>query len=301
MRILVVLALLAICQLARPETVVLTSVADTTLFEFTPNNNQGAFTNFAAGTTGIVTEGAKSRGLVQFDVAASVPANAQITAVRVHLTVIRVPGGGGVSSTFGLHRVLQPWNEGNKVGFATGVPATAGETTWNSRLHGSALWTTPGGAPDADYAAEASSRTMILGLGTYTFDTSAAAVADAQTWLGDPAINYGWIVISEDEETQQTARRFGSRESPPNAPRLEIEYAVPYRITRYDRTNSTFRLFFPVEPQFQYTVQFNTNLTAGGWTVLTNFIERFTAYEGVAVDSTTRNTQNFYRLVKEPL
>lgn len=66
-------------------------------------------------------------------------------------------------------------------------------------------------------------------------------------------------------------------------------------------TNSTFALFFPVEPQFQYTVQYNMGLTNGGWRVLTNFIERFLPYDAVAYDSTARNSQNFYRVFKDPL
>jgi hypothetical protein len=239
--------------------------------------------------------------LVKFNIAGNLPTDAQITSVRVHLTVVRVPGGGGVSSTFGLHRVLQSWDEGDKVGFATGLPASAGETTWNSRAHGSTLWSIPGGQAGVDYVEEASSSATILGLGAYAFETSAAAVTDVQMWLVQPENNHGWILISADEVTEQTARRFGSRESAPNAPRLEITYTIPYRITRYERTNSTFKVFFPVEPQFQYSVLYSTTLQQGSWVVLTNFIERFTSYEGVAHDSTLRNPHTFYRVLKEPL
>ena len=48
-------------------------------------------------------------------------------------------------------------------------------------------------------------------------------VADAQSWLADPASNYGWVVVG-NESADFTAKRFQSREglAPPE---LSVTYA----------------------------------------------------------------------------
>jgi hypothetical protein len=56
-------------------------------------------------------------------------------------------------------------------------------------------------------------------------------VADVQSWLDDPASNFGWLLLG-DETTSLTARRFDTREAPNSAlrPALEITFsgsAVP--------------------------------------------------------------------------
>jgi hypothetical protein len=51
-------------------------------------------------------------------------------------------------------------------------------------------------------------------------------VADVQGWLNNPKSNFGWMLISESEDTRFTARRFGSREDPNNAPLLDVQYVL---------------------------------------------------------------------------
>lgn len=48
---------------------------------------------------------------------------------------------------------------------------------------------------------------------------------DVQAWIDDPASNFGWVMIGE-EDLPQTVRRFGSRENPDRAirPMLTIAY-----------------------------------------------------------------------------
>src|ERR1051326_3079342 len=106
-------------------------VADTTLFELTPDNNMGGDVTLASGKTGLATA---SRALIRFDLAAGVPANASVVSARLTLNVVKSPMLGAVDSDFDLHRMLVPWIEGTGTGLI-GSPANPGEPTWNNRSH----------------------------------------------------------------------------------------------------------------------------------------------------------------------
>lgn len=177
----------------------------------------------------------KRRGLIAFDVAGSgIPAGATITAVT--LTVRDVMGLNGDRAT-NLHRTTADWGEGSSF-FSGGVgaPATEGDATWFSRFYNattpaaSTPWTTPGG----DYNAVSSGASIIsddLGGGqlfTWTSTANSQLLADVQSWLTNPAANFGWTMIGE-ESLGQTAKRLNSGESnvAPNVPpQLTIEYTV---------------------------------------------------------------------------
>jgi homospermidine synthase len=49
-------------------------------------------------------------------------------------------------------------------------------------------------------------------VGFYTWATVPALVADVQSWIDTPAVNYGWVMVG-NEATLETAKRFDSRES----------------------------------------------------------------------------------------
>jgi hypothetical protein len=50
-------------------------------------------------------------------------------------------------------------------------------------------------------------------------------IHDLQFWLDNPTNNYGWMFITEGEDTPFTARMFASREDPNGgAPVLFIDY-----------------------------------------------------------------------------
>jgi hypothetical protein len=51
-------------------------------------------------------------------------------------------------------------------------------------------------------------------------------VADVQSWVADPASNFGWM-IAGDETFQQSAQRFHTSEHPSNKPQLTVTYTVP--------------------------------------------------------------------------
>ena len=143
--VLIVAAVAGLTQLclAHTETVSLTPVADTSLFELTPTNNLGAAATLVSGTNGQL---AKSRALIRFDIASTLPTNAIIIAVTLTMTVAALPGGSiSNETTFALHRMLRPWGEGNKSG-NNGGAGVDGEATWNARLLPDKLWSQPGAA-----------------------------------------------------------------------------------------------------------------------------------------------------------
>jgi len=225
-RILFQMVLGGVAATVLGDEVVLTPSADTTLIEVAPNNNLGGQNYFNSGTT---QNGTRNRGLLQFDLS-QIPQNAAISSVDLYLEVVHVPSCGNAPSDFGLHPVLAPWGEGNKsttLSPGQGAPATAGEATWNDRFALMAQpWSVPGGAPGVDYAAAASSDQYIYGPDQYQFASRPQLVADVQGWLNNPKSNFGWMLITESEDTRFTARRFGSREDPNNAPLLDVQYVL---------------------------------------------------------------------------
>ena len=69
---------------------------------------------------------------------------------------------------------------------------------------------------------------MIGGLGFYTFSSTPQLVADVQDFIDNPANNFGWIIIG-DENFSGTAKRFDSREisDPTLRPMLTVEFSPP--------------------------------------------------------------------------
>ena len=208
--------------------ITLRPVADTSLSETAPNNNLGAQTFTTAGVT---QNNTKTRALYQFDIAGNIPAGSLITSVELLLEVTRQPADGYAIGTFGLHRVLVPWGEGNKITAnpnnpGQGAPASAGEATWLQRQHGIAAWASPGGAPGTDFIAMSSALQVVYNMANspYSFGFTSALSADVQTWLDNPSQNFGWMLLVEPETDAFTARRFGAREDSINAPRLILQY-----------------------------------------------------------------------------
>jgi len=203
------------------DVVTLGAVRDATLYE-----NVAGMAASGAGTGMFVGKIARGglirRSLINFDVASQIPAGSTIT--RVELT-LRVTRSAGSSLNIGLHRVLASWGEGNSDAGAPagggGVTPEASDATWIHRFFGGAGWINPGG----DFVAAASATRSFGGVGTYTFASSAGAVADVQAWLNTPAGNFGWLL--KGPETQNgNARRIATHEEPLATlrPRLLVEY-----------------------------------------------------------------------------
>jgi hypothetical protein len=175
------------------------------------------------------------------------------------LEVVKEPSVGGTASTFGLHRLLQRWEEGSGLGTANpglGAPARPGEATWDSRSFGSTNdWSAPGGVAGTDYLEAESGSAPIYGTANspYAFEHP-LLLEDVRLWLVQPAANFGWLLATRNEAIPSTARRFGAREDPQNAPRLNIDFVVPPRIDRWELTNGQFALEFEADAGQSVTV-----------------------------------------------
>jgi hypothetical protein len=188
---------------ANAATFALEPVRDNTIFSDAPDRSNGAgpaiFTGANRGDT-------FQRALVAFDLDA-IPAGSIVTDASLTLYLDRFASGPHVVS---LHRVLADWGEGmSSTSQGGGRPATAGDATWTYSFFDTVAWTNPGG----DFIAAASASRLVQPVaGANVFDSTPALVADVQSWIDDPAANFGWTVIGV-EDAGGTAFRFGSREA----------------------------------------------------------------------------------------
>lgn len=196
----------------------LPSAADNTLFqsEFGDLSN-GSGQYFFCGTTAF---GDLRRGLIEFDIAGSIPAGSTIISATLKLHMSRTAG---AAAPVSLHRTLADWGEGASIGFGEeggGAPSLPGDATWIHTHYSTGLWATPGG----DFDPDPSATSIIFGVEFYNW-TSAQLAADVQSWLDNPTANHGWLLLG-DEEFPFSAKRFDTRENidPAVRPVLTIEY-----------------------------------------------------------------------------
>ena len=212
-------------QRAFGETVYLTPSADTSLLENFPDHNFGGQTYFNSGTTQNYT---KNRGLLRFDLPGQVPTGATINSVTLTLEVVGQPSEPGTPSNFGLHRMLVGWGEGDKSGQPPqlGASATTGEANWTDRFAFQSEWGVSGGQAGVDFNTLPSGESYVYGVNfsPYLFDTTPDLVGDLQSWLDHPESNFGWMLLSQSEDQNFTARRFASREDPFSPPQLAIDF-----------------------------------------------------------------------------
>ena len=196
---------------------------DNTLYEYDPaegDHSNGAGFHFFAGENGM---GELRRGVLAFDIAGSVPPGSTITAVSLTMNMSMTPAG---ALTVELHKLLADWGEGTShapMGEGDGAPATPNDATWRHRFFDTVFWTTQGG----DFSATVSASQSVGGVGQYTW-SSAQMIADVQSWVNNPASNFGWLVLG-DETAIATAKRFDTRESA-SPPVLTIQYIPGPRV-----------------------------------------------------------------------
>lgn len=156
-----------------------------------------------------------------------------MTAAEVSLIVTRRPDpdqhGGPVNSDFSIYRLLVSWGEGTGSN-ATGSVAMAGNATWNQRHFGAISWANPGGLIGTDYAGVPSATTSIGGVGTYVWGSSPSLVDDVTAWQANPAENFGYILVSQDEVSLGTGRRFASKEQPGGVAAPPAQLTVTYTV-----------------------------------------------------------------------
>jgi len=193
---------------------------DNTLYEYDPaegDHSNGAGFHFFAGENGM---GELRRGVLAFDVAGTIPPGSTITAVTLSMNMSMTQAG---AVTVELHKLLADWGEGTShapMGEGDGAPATPNDATWRHRFFDTVFWTTQGG----DFSATVSASQSVGGIGQYTW-SSAQMVADVQSWLDNPASNFGWLVLG-GETAIAMAKRFDSRESA-SPPMLTVEFSGP--------------------------------------------------------------------------
>ncbi len=203
-------------------TVNLTASKDNTLYESSTGAlSNGAGPSFFVGKTGT---NLIRRGLIAFDIAASIPTGATINSATLSLNMSQTVAG---PETISLRRALQDWGEGTSNAGASGgggAAATAGDATWVHTFFSGSLWTSVGGT----FSATSSASTSVAGVGVYTW-SSAQLRDDVQDMLDNPSSSFGWG-ITGNETAISTAKRFESSESlnPAFVPVLRVEYtAVP--------------------------------------------------------------------------
>ena len=188
----------------------LNAVADAYIAELSPDVNNGTGTDMIVGEIGPNGGDDIRRGLMRFDLT-GIPSGSTVNSVTLQVQVTKVPAS-PVNSTFDLRRLLQSWTEQ--------------DVTWNSRLP-STSWEQAGAEGGDDCSATASSSVFISGLGPYTFPSTTALLADVQAWVTSPANNFGWLLVSENEDTPKTARHFSAREDTSEPAVLTIHYTLP--------------------------------------------------------------------------
>lgn len=226
----------------------LTPVKDNTLFE----SNTGPKSNGVGDGlfVGMTNNNLARRGLLSFDLATAIPAEAAIDSVRLTLHMSKTSSSTRLVS---VHRVLTDWGEGtsNSVlgGGGGGADATTGDATWIYTFFDTATWQNAGGDFD-----NISSADMQIGIiGTYTWISTARMVDDVRDWLERPEENFGWLLLG-DEDAQGTAKRFDSREIANEAfvPKLHVFYSIATDVET-ESLPTAIRLLSSYPNPFQHT------------------------------------------------
>lgn len=201
------------------QTVILTPSKDATLYELSNGSlANGAGIHLFAGST---ASSQRRRALVAFDVASQIPPGSVITSavltLQVSLTV-------AATQPTRLHPVTSDWSEGaSNAGDSRdggGTSSLAGDATWLHTAFPDRFWRTPGG----DFSSTPDATASVGSFGPFSWGSSAALVARVQSWVDQPATNFGWIVIG-NEATSRTTKRLDSREGAANArPTLTVEF-----------------------------------------------------------------------------
>ena len=205
-------------SLASAQIVNLNPIKDNTLYQFVPadgDRSNALGSHFFAGETAM---GELRRGVLAFDIAGNVPAGSTILGVTLSLNMSRT--GLATARTIELHKLLADWGEGTSMALGEegdGAPATTNDATWRHRFFDTIFWTAQGG----DFSATISASQSVGDIGMYTWSSS-QMVADVQSWLNNPAANFGWLVLGDESEIA-TAKRFDTRESA-SPPVLTIQY-----------------------------------------------------------------------------
>jgi hypothetical protein len=188
---------------------------DNTIFENVPNNSGGGAAGIFSGNNNTPS---KRRGLIAFNIAASVPADSTITGVELSMYLANAPNTN--NQTIGLHRLSLDWGENTAdtsspavSGAGNGVAALAGDATWNQNFFGTSSWPTAGATGSSNATA---SGTAVVGGpidSQQKWLSTAGLISDVQGWLNNPATNFGWAIVNANETSAATMKAFYSRQA----------------------------------------------------------------------------------------
>jgi hypothetical protein len=216
--------------------------SNTSMYAQVPDNNLGLSDLDVGTNNGRTAAPAPGRTLIHFDLS-SIPAGAIITSATLNMTIVGIPQDGNIApSNIDLYPMLDSWTQGTGGG-NRGSPALPGETTWNERgAGGIAAWGTPGAEIGVDFIgrgldgqldSESPDTAASVGtkVGPITFGSTLAFVEDVQSWLDDPADNFGAILISDAEGTLGSLRRLAANDTADlddaAPPTLTVDYIMP--------------------------------------------------------------------------
>jgi hypothetical protein len=214
--------LLAACPLAMADTLTLEASRDATLIE----HPEGALANGSGPAVfiGRTAQGENNlrRALIFFDVAAALPSHALVESAS--LTLFMTPSNPD-PRVIRLYRVLADWGEGpSSSSGGGGAPSQTGDATWIHTFWDTDFWVQSGG----QFLGRVSSQLVVSDSGSYTWKSTDHLVQDVRLWNVSPELNFGWILIG-DEQTPQSVKSLASRENPDPSlrPVLEITYRMP--------------------------------------------------------------------------
>ena len=245
--------MLALIVNAAADSLSLTAVADTTIFEGSIARDPAGQAMSSATTmiVGQINSGDTCRGLVRFNLDA-LPTNAVITAASLQISVSKahLP----TADTLAIYRLTSAWLES--------------VATWDTS--GLADWT--GGA----FAAAADSSALADGLGPLTFASTPALISTVENWRTNAASNNGWIIRNNDESSSSNARRILTHESASGRPTLTIQYTAPpppLTLLNPRVQEGQFAFDFMARAGSSYTVQYKTSLNQTNWTTFQQIVD----------------------------
>jgi len=188
---------------------------DATIEDDYPTYNMGECDYLFTGTY----TATKCRHVIKFDLSYIIPDNVQVTGA--YLTYTKEDSYG--TNTFTAYALTRDWTEGTGACFDSGTPDV--NVSWNYYDGSGNSWTTAGG----DYNLSAVSNSVFIDGSetTVTFQLNASMV---QSWISDPSLNNGVIIIADNENTGTNwLRVYSSEETTGNTlrPKLTINYTAP--------------------------------------------------------------------------
>ncbi len=216
------LAILALPVIAQPtQTLVLEAVKDNTLYQL----NTGSLSNGKGSLfVGVTNQFLIRRSVLQFSFDGLTVDISKVDSVKLRMSpTLFSPG--AAPMTMQIHALGKEWGEGTS--FATGAggsgaASTMDDATWIHAKFPNVNWTTAGG----DFSSTVLSDFTVRIVDQVVMSRHADSFMDAvENWILNPETNFGIIVKNEDEDTQQQAVRFASREtatSPASRPVLLI-------------------------------------------------------------------------------